>query len=345
MNLTDDLFGQFLLEEPEIQDPETEKLAFLDRGYLTSAWAKEIDLFPNRLVTHQFNNYLSKGVLPDIDLNFLSFLHEDITEACLCLIDQQKNSYWFGRRPIEPVEMWSATKFLAVYYLLSIIDSRESDVWQIKDEDNNLYSFPYLVDLIFTYARPDLSSNSLALMFKSFYPPLAIERWLHDLTGDNHIIFRGGYGEPSFIAKPVLQQNNQTLLEGFYLHQGQNLLSAYSLTRSLTQLAWFDVFTERYNVIIKAMAKDCARYLDVALAKRLSVHLSEPVILSKMGFGRSKIRNRSELVYTALLSCTELSFCFTFKAALNLENPAQEARYLDARMVTEVTKTIGELGC
>jgi len=345
LNLIDDLFGQFLSEEPKIKDPETEKLAFLDRGYLTSRWAKEIELFPNRLIIHQPNNDLNKVVVLNFDLDFLSFLHEDITEACLCLIDRQKNTYWFGRRPIEPVEMWSATKFLAVYYLLSIIDSRESDVWQIKDEDNNLYSFAYLVDLIFTYERPDLSSNSLALMFKSFYPTFAIERWLHDLTGDNRGIFQGGYGEPSFISNPVLQENNQILLKGSHLHQGQNLISAYSLTRSLVQLAWFDVFTKRYDVLIKAMAKDCARYLDVALAKRSSVHLSEPVILSKMGFGRSKIRNRSELVYSALLSSAELSFCFTFKAALNLENPAEEARYLDARMATEVTKTIGELGC
>jgi len=342
-----DLFQDFLLLEPEIIDPETEKLAFLDRGYLTSPWAQEIDRFVARLGRIHTNNYLPLGEIPQLDLESLSFLHRDITEACICSIDGDKNCHWFGRRPLEPVQMWSATKFLTVYYLLTIVDSPVNPTsWQITDGNNRSFSFPFLVDLMFTYASTEISSNSLALLFKSFYSPAAIEGWLHTLTGDQRSVFQGGYGEPSFLLQPVLQVNDQSLLQGIYLHQGQNLVSAYALTRALVQLAWLDVFKrpEKYDVLIQAMAKDSARYLDVALQKRSLCHLSDVVILSKMGFGRSTERNRSELVYTALLTSTDRSCALTFKACLNLDDPAQEARHLDARLATEVTKTIGELG-
>lgn len=338
------LFQEFLNFEPEITDPETEKLAFLDRGYTSSPWAGEIKQFSARLKNNKIDNYPPQGVIPRIDLDFLSFLHEDVTEACLCVI-QKNNCYWFGRRPTDRVQMWSTTKFLAIYYLLSDLSPQESAfTWLVKDKDDNSLVFPFhcLVDLIFTYGDPRISSNSLALMFKEFYPPFVLEHWLHCLTGNDRSIFRGGYGEQAFLAKPVIStQKGQELLRANFVHKGENLVSAYDLTRCLSHLAWIEKI-DRYDVLITAMAKDTARYLDVALEKR-SLHLSDVVILSKMGFGRSEARQRSELVYTALLSSLELSCCFTFKTALNQSDPAQEARYLDARMATEVTKTIGKL--
>ncbi len=339
----EELLQEFLTLEPEISDPEREKLAFLDRGYLSSIWSQEIHQFSARLGNVKINNYPDRGVIPSIDLNFLSFLHEDITEACLCVIEEN-NCHWFGRRPMEPVQLWSATKFLPIYHLLSQVNNKESPFfWQIRNDQGDLFDFKYLVDLVFTYDDLSISSNSLALMFKTFYAPETIEGWLHDITGNTAGIFRGGYGEPSFIQCPVLQQKEKELLRGSFRHQGQNLLSTYDLTRALTHLAWIEC-PHRYDILIAAMAKDTARYLDVALEKRSLCHLSDVVILSKMGFGRSSERDQTELVYTALLSARELSFCLTYKGAAKGADPSQEAKYLDARMATEVTKTILGLG-
>lgn len=350
MSLTDfyndNLFKEFLLAEPEIQDPETEKLAFLDRGYITSWWAEQIDRFHERLQTIKINNYPDRGVIPSIDLNFLSFLHENITEACLCVVEGN-SCHWFGRRPTDRVQLWSATKFLPIYYLLSRICSKSLPYdWLVKEKNQASKSFLFsdLVDLVFTYNNPHISSNSLALMFKSFYSPLELEHWLHSLTGHYDSVFQGGYGEASFLMKPVLTEpDGRELLTANYYHQGENLVSPYDLTLALSHLAWLEK-DQCYDVLIQAMAKDTARYLDVALEKRSLGHLADIVILSKLGFGRSSLRKRTELVYCALLSSQELSFCLTYRAALDLNDPAQEARWLDALMATEVTKTIGELG-
>ncbi|MFN3360651.1 MAG: hypothetical protein ACK421_04375 [Pseudanabaenaceae cyanobacterium] len=341
------LLQYFLQQEPAITDPEKDKLAFLDRGYLSSPWCDQIHLFRERL--QQVNvKHLRQGQIPPIDVHFLSFLPAAITEACVCVVDGQGEQYWYGRRATVPVQLWSATKFLPIYYLLSQIESEASPwQWCIKDRDTDrLFSFLSLVELVFTYAEGDNVSNSLALLCKSFCCPEELTNWLHTLTGSQDDILQGGYGAPAFLSSPILQtKDGREISRGQYEHRGQNLVSVYSLTRALVELAWIDTNRQpdRYALLLAAMAKDTARYIDVAISY-LSLPLSEVVILSKMGFGRSTERNRSELVYTALLSSRELNICLTCRAALNLHDPAQEARYLDACMATAVTETIANLG-
>ncbi|MCS6960671.1 MAG: hypothetical protein RMK91_11565 [Pseudanabaenaceae cyanobacterium SKYGB_i_bin29] len=342
-----ELFQYFLEQEPFITDPEQDKLAFLDRGYFASCWSNEVHLFSRRLEQTTINN-LPQGKVPLIDDCFLSFLHPSITEACVSVIDAKGNLHWYGRRATQPVQLWSGTKFLPIYYLLSQVDVEESPYeWWIRDVDNDrLFSFAALVDLVFTYIEGDNVSNSIALMFKSFFSPEELTRWLQKLTGNQDDIFRGGYGGPAFLAYPILQTKDaREIMRGQHHHRGQNLVSVYALTRALSELAWSDTKRnpDRYDLLIQGMAKDTARYLDVAL-EHLSLSLSQVVIISKMGFGRSEERNRSELVYAALLSSQELNICLTFKTALNSHDPAQEARHLDARMATEVTKTVTALG-
>lgn len=342
----EDLLQYFLQEEPAITDPEKDKLAFLDRGYLSSPWSDQIHLFSARLQQRNIK-HLRRGEIPPMDVSLLSFLPAAITEACVCVVDGQGEQHWYGRRATMPVQLWSATKFLPIYYLLSQIESEALPwQWYIKDRDSDrLFSFLSLVELIFTYAEGDDVSNSLALLCKSFCCPEELTKWLHTLTGNQNDVLQGGYGVPAFLSSPILQTTDgREITRGQYEHRGQNLVSVYSLTRALVELAWLDTNRnpDRYTLLLAAMAKDTARYIDVAVSY-LSLSLSEVVILSKMGFGRSTERNRSELVYTALLSSQELNTCLTFKAALDLHDPAQEARYLDACMATAVTETIANL--
>jgi len=105
--------------------------------------------------------------------------------------------------------------------------------------------------------------------------------------------------------------------------------------------------------LVRASAMDTARYVDVAL-DRLNLYgvIKSPVILSKLGFGRSAIRDRTELAYVALVQFIDKrqwadghpavmrSLAVALIAAKDLGDPNQEARELDARMAAEVTEIL-----
>jgi hypothetical protein len=79
------------------------------------------------------------------------------------------------------------------------------------------------------------------------------------------------------------------------------------------------------------------------------------VIISKLGFGRSSIRDRTELVYTALLQFVDQrprtenkpavlrTVAMTLISAKDLNDANQEAIELDARMAAEVTEILRRL--
>jgi hypothetical protein len=83
--------------------------------------------------------------------------------------------------------------------------------------------------------------------------------------------------------------------------------------------------------------------------------LRSVVILSKLGFGRSGSRNRTELVYSALLQFVDkrawaggkpavlTSVAMTLLAAKGVGDADREARELDARMAAEVTEILRRL--
>jgi hypothetical protein len=102
------------------------------------------------------------------------------------------------------------------------------------------------------------------------------------------------------------------------------------------------------------MGCDTARYADVALsALGLQYFISNPVVISKMGFGYSDERKRTELTYTACIqfvdqlakspdhpSPKQRSVNMTLRAALDLKNPKQESLEIDARMAATVTEIL-----
>ncbi len=144
-----------------------------------------------------------------------------------------------------------------------------------------------------------------------------------------------------------------------------NTLSAYDLTRLISMLGWHNyilpksrfpgVNWKNFESVIRAMGTDSARLADLAI-KELSLQntLESVVILSKMGYGTTTLRNRTEAVYTALVQLVipkpnklgaqtqllTLSMTLRGANAFQPRNLNHEVVQLDARMATEVTKIV-----
>ncbi len=326
---------------------------------------------PNRTVT--FNSYPPLGKLPTIDNNGLNFLHSDITEACVVIgsfVEGELRTRWLGKSALNSVECWSSTKFINVLYAISQINSRfvNSDVDNCvirNPSDGSTYPFFDVVSDIHTYEDKIGTSNSLAAMFKRFTSWVGLEVWLKQITGNGNLQFSSGYGESPFIYSPEIfdRKLNQIVLkaapEG---NKGNNSVSAYDLTRMITSIGWHyhipgisrlpGAQWDSLESLARAMGKDTARYLDIAIDKlALGSVISSPVVISKMGYGRSTIRDRSELVYTALIRFIDKrtkpaklrTMALSLRAAKALDDEDEEARQLDARMGTEITEILRRL--
>ena len=268
-------------------------------------------------------SYPDRGKLPTIDNNGLDFLHPDITEACICLGSFQDNrlqAQWLGKNACQPVQFWSATKFIP---LLNIVSQLNLNHPQVDIENCVVKSSPQAKGIPFLELAIDLvsydyrhgSSNSIAAMFKRFESYAGLDQWTSSITGNSSLTFQGRYGENDFYAEPLLYDTKlkKTVLQAKPAgERGQNLLSAYDLTRLITMLGWHYHLSasarlphvQWYSLatIIRAMGYDRARYLDYAIARLgLQKVIKDPVIISKVGWGDSDERNRYEIVYTALM--------------------------------------------
>jgi hypothetical protein len=98
---------------------------------------------------------------------------------------------------------------------------------------------------------------------------------------------------------------------------------------------------------------DSARYIEAAIDRlRVGSVIQSPVILSKLGFGRSEIRNHTELCYVALVWFVDRrptrqgkpailrTFSLVLRAAKALHGADEEARQIDARVAAEVTEIL-----
>ncbi|WP_448564997.1 hypothetical protein [Trichothermofontia sp.] len=339
------------------------------------------------LPTDLWQPYPNYGQLPTIQEGPLDFLHPDIQQACLCIgtWDQQTlQTQWWGRQALMPVEFWSATKIIPLLYFVvqvnsltqetNATDSSAKDVnkninidrYLIRDRrSDQSYRFSELATEVINYQEQIATSNAIAHSFKLFATPIALETWLKQLTGNSCLTFQGRYGEPPFLKAPELYDptcDRVILTAQVEEHPGDNTVSAYDLTRVLSTMAWHlalpastripGVTWQNLRPLITALGTDSARYLDVAISTlKLEPYLQAPVILSKMGFGRSGIRDRTELSYVVLGQWQDTryqparsqAFCLTLLAAQANNDPDEEARILDARIATEVTEILYHL--
>ena len=363
------------------------RLAFLDRGYGRSPYVNEIGAFPDRLKEipngqdlvapdlKQATPFPEVGKVPTIDEMGLSFLHSDIKQACICLLshdDEGARSRWLGREALKNVECWSTTKTLAVLNVAcqaNIADpSVDLDTCKIRRRGQvGGYGFHDIVRDIFTYESRIASSNSLAYMLKQFQTPLQLDSWVKDITGNRQLSFRGRYGEPAFMTSPELwdTRTQQVILSGSPTdHRSGNSVSVYDLTRAIATLGWHQHLTPKTRLpgaqwdtlegLIRAFATDKARYLDVAIARLgLGSVIRSPVIISKLGDGRSAIRDRAEIVYVAFCQFVDKrpksegqppkqrAIALSLLSAVDFGGDYdREATHLDARMAAEVTEIL-----
>jgi hypothetical protein len=374
---------------------DASKLAFLDRGIQSSPYRDQVSDYPTRLQQKPdgtqvaslgprvaltgsntvivFSPYPAVGSRPPLD-GGLEFLHSDIKQACLCvgsIVDGQMRSHWLGRNALDNVQQWSTTKLIPLLNVVSRANAGQPaanvrDCLVRSSGSSSGYGFYNLaVDLV-SYQSAIASSNAVAATFKQFSTPIDLENWVKRITGNSGLSFRGRYGEAPAIQSPDLfhQPSRQVVLSSPNTsHTGDNLLSAYDLTRFISMLGWHyhldpaaKLPSAQWNsleTVVRAMGMDSARYLDVAI-ERLGLNsvIESPVILSKLGFGRSSARDRTELGYLALVQfadtrsrrqgkpAVQYTVALLLLAAKDLNDANEEARQLDARMAAEVTEIL-----
>jgi hypothetical protein len=340
----------------------SEKLSFLDRGIppATQVAAQGVRLVP--AVAPQVRSqpaadaYPSPGKVPALAPRGLEFLAPQISQACVAIADLGGGApsvRWLGRDALTPVQFWSATKFLPLLYVIQQSNRQAAHCpaaqWQVVTSNA---SYPF-IDLAHGIVRYDhaFSSNSLAAMFKLFATPSALEQWVRSLTGNSNLSFQGQYGEPPPLRQPLLidRRTGHVLLKSqTQPHEGQNLLSAYDLVRCFCTISWHHHLPLRdrlpgaqwhsLQILVAALGMDPARYLDVAIAN-LGLSPRDPagVVLSKMGFGFSNLRQQTELCYVAYWQPEPTrGLCLALRACCRLGDPNREAMTLDALMAAEV---------
>lgn len=387
------IFNEYLKKEAGYN---ADKLAFLDRGYSSSAYAAEIPQFPARLQqkpdgkataslgqtatqtgtnqTVSFKPYPALGTVPVIEVNALDFLHLDIQQACVCVgsfVNGEIWTRWLGKNATKPAQQWSATKFIAPLDLIAKANAAAPSV-NIRDclvcpqgslSGNGFYDLA--VDLV-SYRTAIGSSNSIAAMFKQFFTPSDLEAWLKQITGNTGLSFQGRYGEDPLFQRPTLvnQPNQQIILNSpNTVHAGNNFLSAYDLTRMVSLLSWHlhlpaaarlpSAQWQSLETVVRAMGTDPARYLDLAIETLgLASAIEAPVLISKLGFGRSETRGRTELSYVACCQFIDKrprskgkpgilrTVCMALLAAQTAGDANEEARQIDARVAAEITELV-----
>lgn len=329
--------------------------------------------------TVKFAPYPAIGMLPTIDAAGLNFLHPDILEACVCVgsyVNGQMQAHWLGKNALTEAQFWSATKIVP---LLNVVcqsniaaPSMAIDRCTLRDPSGAVAPIGAIEAAIkmIDYQDGADSSNSLAALFKRLSSRPQLEQWFQKLTGNRGLQFRGFYGISPYIANPELVCDATTILkappEGA---AGDNLIAAYDLTRIVTLLGWHHHIPagarlpgaqwHSLSAVVQAMGHDSARYVDLAIATLgLQDLIRDPVIISKLGFGASDSRNRTELTYTALVQFVDplpraenkpavlRSVGMTLRAAVQRVAKAgdrdmdEEARAIDARMAAEVTEIL-----
>lgn len=347
------------------------KLAFLDKNIKNSPYQIEVENYPERLTTAPSlavsgaKAYPNIGELPEIDEQALNFLSLDIKEACICVggtAGGPLQTRWLGRNALDKAQFWSTTKIIPILNVINYVDA-DIDGCAIADEENS-YDFNKVVEDVITYQEEIGSSNALAAMFKCFQTYEGLEIWLKQITGNNHTEFQGLYGEEPFIASPTVKKDDEILLtvaeeiKQRETQTGENLVTAYDLTRIMSMVGWYyhlpeaakfpGISWENLKPFISSLGKDTARYVDVALEKLgLQNSIKSPVIISKMGFGYTSSRRRTELTYTCFTqfeyrgSIKSVAMCL--RGAISLGDFDKEAVEIDARMAAEVTEILRRL--
>lgn len=336
-------------------------------------------LLPHPNLSGKFAPYPALGIKPNFD-NSLDFLSEDIQQACLCIgsFDASSNfkARWLERNGLNNVQFWSATKYLQVLNVVCQANQKDSTVniadcnikGNVKDDEgkNLLINEKFedlLVDMV-SYRKGVDRSNAIAKTFKNFRNKKfgtddqpVLEKWVSKVTGNDSLLFHGGYGASLYIPEPTLivRSSGSTLVAFDDLGEGSNRISAYDLVRAITMLGWHNHLSPTSQLpaaqwhslssVIQCMGTDTARYVDVALHELgLESVIKSPVIISKLGFGTIGNITIDALTYAAFVQFidtrTTPNKLRTFSFALRIPTTAADAPRHDAKMASEVTEIV-----
>lgn len=331
-----------------------------------------------------FLAYPRRGTIPAIDATGLAFLHTDIKEACVCigsLVNGEMRARWLGKNPLNEAEFWSATKLIPILNV-AFQANQKSIQTPIKDcffrdptRGKADIDFTNAAIDIISYRKDDVSndlfiSNQMSGMMRRFSTRTQLETWWKNITGNQQLEFRGYYGDPPWIETPQLRTGNTLLLQApADVGTGSNSVSAYDLTRIISMLGWHlhlpaesrlpAMQWHSLETVVRAMGYDSARYIEAAI-QQLGVQstVRNPVILSKLGFGSSNLRDQTELTYMALVWLIDdrpnlqkkpsvlRTVAMTLRGTVQKRDASgvrdldEEARWLDARMAAEVTEIL-----
>jgi hypothetical protein len=367
---------QNLLNIAQATKLSTDELApFLHRGIKISKYLTEITEYAERLTNkHEpqalpstYAPYPKRGIIPNIDSQGLNFLHSDVKEACVCIGNFATDGIqtrWLGKNAFEERQFWSATKIVPILNTVCDANTRApgADIANCYINETRYKLIDIILDII-SYRSKITSSNAGAATLKLFQTPTGLETWVKNITGNQQLTFRGGYGENPFIRQPKLfdrVSGKQVLSSpGVPLEGDTNRLSAYDLTRLMSMLGWHwhlpgdarlpGAQWQSLKSVVQAMGNDRARYIDVAIETLgLENVVSSPVIISKLGNGFSESRASHEITYVALVEFIDerngTNQANKFKTlAMTLRATVQPPRTLvelDARMATDVAEII-----
>ena len=296
--------------------------------------------------------------------------------------DQPLKVRWYGRRALEDtVQFWSATKFIAPLHLVCQLNRRRPGVpiaaTAVRSlEGGHTEAFASLFRDMVSYApragEPDGGgSNRIAYLFKRLRhgdePDL--QSWLRRISGNPRALLLGWHGQwepprdrPDPTFRNPFRRGAELIGPGGVLlpHRPEprtrNLVSAHDLVRMLTLLGWHHQLAPDQRLpgaqwsslatLVEGLGHDTARYLDLALERLgLLERVSEPVILSKMGFGAETGDPEIDaLCYVAFASFRDRRFspprqrCFAL--ALRVPTRPGAALEADARMGAEVCEIV-----
>lgn len=373
------VFDNFLKNEYEV-GANLDKFAFLDKGFEQSPYQNNLQNYPQYLSRKplQYSPYPPLGKIPYIDQESLAFLHPQIEEACISLGKFEAgelNTIWLGRNPLKTTQFWSTTKIIPVLNTLIQIDQKlpKCDINNLKlqNSENRTanFSLKTAIEDVINYKNKVGSSNALAALFKRFETRSNLEKWLQKITGNSTSTFQGDYGEsPVFTNPEIVDSESKTTILKAVLDtpKGDNFVSAYDLTRLISLIGWHNYLPpqsqlpnlpeKNLNYWVKALGQDPARYVDVAL-KTLGLEqmITSPVILSKMGYGDSVLRQTVEICYVAFVQFIDSlpntnqkpaefrTLALALRGVIPINNQGdftQQALELDARMAAEVTEIL-----
>lgn len=360
-----ELYGRFLARAKK-EGASSSHLAYLDRGYQGSFLKDQLSSYPARL--HEVKpsprgnlaSYPVAGQLPKLEAG-LEFLHKDIQEACVCVGSfegGELKARWHGRNATSPVQMWSATKAFPMMRVAIQAQAKPQPVLLEQTKIPGAGSLPEVFDKIVSYDAGVPASNALSRTLKQFDTPEGLDRWLKSVTGNKNLTFKGGYGAAPTVSRPNLvhTQTGETLLKASGAdHSGENLVSAYDLCRTFTNLAWHSHLHQEERMpglqrsgvgtLARSLGKDSARFVDVALEELgIKDRIQDVVVLSKLGFGNSSARGRWESVYASFVSFTDTATSKTHQVGIALRGnkPGGDAAAveLDARMAAQVAMVL-----